>query len=46
MKRILGYSDEMMYKQAVLLHGIVFQTTKQKVGRGKAAKFIEVENMK
>jgi hypothetical protein len=42
MKRILGYSDEMMYKQAVLLHGIIFQTTKQKVGRGKAAKFIEV----
>ncbi len=42
MERVLGYSDEMMYKQAVLLHGIVFQTTKQKVGRGKTAKYIDV----
>jgi len=40
--RITGFSDEMMYRQSKLLHDIVFKTTKQKVGRGKNAKFIEV----
>ena len=42
MTRITGFSDEMMYNQSKLLHDIVFKTTKQKVGRGKNAKFIEV----
>jgi len=42
MDRVTGFSDEMMYNQAKLLHGIVFATKKQKVGRGKNAKFIEV----
>lgn len=42
MDRVTGFSDEMMYKQAKLLHDIVFATKKQKVGRGKNAKFIDV----
>ena len=40
--RISGYSDEMMYNQSRLLHDIVFKTTKQKVGRGKNSKVVEV----
>ena len=29
MDRVTGFSDEMMYKQAKLLHDIVFATKKQ-----------------
>lgn len=46
MTRNTGYSDEMMYKQAKLLHDIVFQTTEVKVGRGKKAIFVEQRKYK
>jgi len=41
MDRIPGYSDEMMYRQSELLHGIVFKTKLVKSGRGKNAVMIE-----
>ena len=41
MDRIPGYSDEMMYRQSKLLHGIVFKTKLVKTGRGKNAVMVE-----
>lgn len=45
-ERVPGYSDEMMYEQAKLLHGIIFKTTKVKEGRGKNAKWVEKRKFK
>ena len=39
--RLLGYSDEMMYRQAQILHKVVFKTKQKKVGRGKNAVMVE-----
>ena len=39
--RLLGYSDEMMYIQAQILHRVVFKTKQKKVGRGKNAVMVE-----
>jgi hypothetical protein len=41
MDRIPGYSDEQMYRQSKLLHGIVFKTKLVKTGRGKNAVMVE-----
>ena len=39
--RLLGYSDEMMYRQSQILHKVVFKTKLKKVGRGKNAVMVE-----
>jgi len=45
-KRIAGYSDEMMYKSCLITHGIIFQTVDVKTGRGKNATIIHKRKYK